>query len=239
MAGLCGRNSSVLLRALLEIDSRQCQTVVREFHRHQGLRHLRLCGILTTHCSRLPQHSPMLLQSRSFLNLVAPILGNKRMDYTESKVLGYSINQMFDIVANVEDYKMFVPWCNGSKILSSRNGLTRAELKVGFPPIVERYVSEITVIPQHKVRAVCNDGKVFNHLETIWRFSPGLPGRPDTCTLNFYVSFEFKSLIHSHLATVFFDEVAKHMVTAFENRAAKAYGHQTIPFLSKKLRAVQ
>nr|DBA27938.1 TPA: hypothetical protein GDO54_008375 [Pyxicephalus adspersus] len=195
MAGQCGRTSSVLLRALLETESRPCQSVIRRVQRTQGLRHLSSCGILASRSSQLPQPSPMHLQTRSFLNLAAPFLGNKRIDYTESKVLGYSIAQMFDIVANVEDYKMFVPWCNSSKVLSCRNKVTRAELEVGFPPIVERYVSEITVVPQHKVRAVCNDGKLFSHLETVWRFGPGLPGRPDTCTLDFYVSSCFTDVI--------------------------------------------
>ncbi|XP_069809237.1 coenzyme Q-binding protein COQ10 homolog B, mitochondrial-like [Dendropsophus ebraccatus] len=242
MAGHCGRNASMLLRALLETESRPCQAALRRAgSKQQGVRHLSSCGILASQCTRLlPLPSPVQhVQARSFLNLTAPILGSKRMDYTESKVLGYSVEQMFDIVANVEDYKMFVPWCKSSKVLSRRNGVTRAELEVGFPPIVERYTSEIFIKPNHQIRAVCNDGKLFSHLETVWRFGPGLPGRPDTCTLDFYVSFEFKSLLHSHLATVFFDEVAKQMVTAFEKQAARVYGRQTLPIRTSKLRAVQ
>eukprot|EP00112_Aurelia_sp_Birch-Aquarium-sp1_P017425 Seg404.5 transcript_id=Seg404.5/GoldUCD/mRNA.D3Y31 product="Coenzyme Q-binding protein COQ10 A mitochondrial" protein_id=Seg404.5/GoldUCD/D3Y31 len=159
-----------------------------------------------------------------FSNPFENVLKGKRKEFSERKVLGFSMDHMFDVVANVDDYKYFVPWCRNSKIIETKAGHVRALLEVGFPPLIERYTSILTLVRPNLVKSECIDGDMFNYMKAVWRFSGGIPGNPESCTLDFHIAFEFKSALHSHLSTMFFDEVVKKMVVAFENRCEVLHG---------------
>ncbi|KAM4716533.1 coenzyme Q-binding protein COQ10 homolog, mitochondrial [Anableps anableps] len=229
------RTTSLLFKALVDMKDGKLLKAVHGNSRRAHFRHLGSCGILTERRASLQlcPASPMRTTRRTFINLAAPI-STRRMEYTESRVLEYTPEEMYKVVANVEEYKYFVPWCKKSRMMKGPNGSTRAELEIGFPPITERYTSELTFVPNHQVRAVCSDGSLFSHLETVWRFAPGAIDRPGSCKVDFFVSFEFKSLLHSQLASVFFDEVVKQMVSAFESHAASLYRNKRVASLRSR-----
>lgn len=140
--------------------------------------------------------------------------------------MGYSQQQMFDVVSAVEHYKDFVPWCVASRVIKKTPTYLEAELEVGFQLFVERYLSKVTLKPPHSVRTITEESTLFHHLESTWEIKPG--PNASTCWLAFEVDFAFKSQLYRQVATVFFEEVVQHMMVAFEGRCNTLYGPSSL-----------
>lgn len=134
------------------------------------------------------------------------------------------MEQMYSVVADVEKYKEFLPFCNESTILCRKEGFLSANLAIGFPPIRETYISNVTLVKPYVVLARAKEGKLFDYLETSWKFIPGLKSIDQSCVIDFYVNFQFKSFLHSQLSHIFFDGLVKQMEKAFITEAERRYG---------------
>lgn len=77
------------------------------------------------------------------------------------------MEQMYSIVAGVEDYSEFVPWCSGSRVFGRQPGNFKCKMTIGFPPVQESYTSIVTVVKPHLVRVrihyTWTDSANFNH----------------------------------------------------------------------------
>lgn len=163
------------------------------------------------------------VQSRHFLGCGDGEEGVLSKTYEEKRVLGYSPEQLFEVVAAVDFYHGFVPWCQKSNILKHfPDGSFDAELEIGFKFLVESYVSHVELERPKRIKTTVSQSTLFDHLINVWEFNPGpVPG---TCSLYFLVDFKFQSPLYSQIASMFFKEVASRMVGSFTERCRVIYG---------------
>lgn len=141
--------------------------------------------------------------------------------HSEQRVLPYSPEQLFELVADVDRYPEFLPWVVAARVLSRGEDRLRAELAVGFKGIRERFISHVALDRVNLRIDVAYEDGPFKYLENHWVFNPhGDSG----CRIDFDVDFEFKSRILEALMGRLFQEAVMRMVRAFEGRAAALYG---------------
>jgi len=154
--------------------------------------------------------------------------------HTESRIVPYSADLMYAIVADVERYPQFVPWCVALRILKRETVGPReillCEIIVGFRGLREKYTSRATAVARdHRVDVEQVDG-MFRKLNTHWRFTPQ---DEKSCRVDFSIDFEFKSRMLGAVAGAAFGLVVTQMTKAFEERAKSLTGKKREPERNK------
>lgn len=65
----------------------------------------------------------------------------------------YSPEQLFNVVAGVDMYEDFLPWCQRSQIVRHNpDGSFDAELQIGFKFLVESYTSHVELTKPKSIK---------------------------------------------------------------------------------------
>jgi len=140
--------------------------------------------------------------------------------HAEKKVLPYTPEQLYDLVASVDKYPEFLPWCIGARVKENSDTHLVADLVIGFKMFRERFTSHVKKdAAQPRIDVEYKDGP-FKYLNNHWIFLD----HPDGCEIDFYVDFEFKSMILQKTIGLLFNEAVQRMISAFESRAKDLYG---------------
>ena len=142
----------------------------------------------------------------------------------ERKTVNYSKDQMFDLVADIDRYDEFLPWCNNSKIINTSVKddikIVIADLEIGYDQFIYTYRSEVKL---HKDKSEINvrnlDGP-FKYLENNWKF---IAVNEFKCEIQFNIDFELNVRLFDILMKKFFDLAFQKMVDAFISRANDIY----------------
>ncbi|MBK3772694.1 type II toxin-antitoxin system RatA family toxin [Azospirillum sp. YIM DDC1] len=140
--------------------------------------------------------------------------------HAEKKVLPYTPEQMYRLVADVEKYPEFLPWCLAARIRRREGNVMFADLVIGFKMVRERFTSRVELDEESRRINVQYTEGPFQYLNNHWLFTPHEGG---VC-VDFYVDFEFRSKMLQKIMGVLFNEAVRRMVQAFETRANQLYG---------------
>ncbi|CAI8036009.1 Coenzyme Q-binding protein COQ10 homolog A, mitochondrial [Geodia barretti] len=164
-------------------------------------------------------------------------LVEKRREFSEERILGYSPEGVYDVVADLNRYKEFLPWCQESRYIREGPERSYGQLSIGIPPLLERYTAMVLHSRPTAIRTIATDGTLFTSLENHWQFRPGPPtDAGPTCLVNFWVMFEFRSIVYAKLGNIVFDEVARSMAASFERRCEALYGPSHLPTRGRSFR---
>jgi len=145
--------------------------------------------------------------------------------FSTKHAVQHAATEMFDLVADVESYPEFVPLCRALKVrrrqtLPNGNELLVAQMTVAYKFISETFTSRVTLDRTNlQIRVEYLDGP-FSQLENRWSFRPT---GEETCEVEFFISYEFKSRTLAVLMGSMFEMAFRRFATAFEKRADLVY----------------
>jgi coenzyme Q-binding protein COQ10 len=142
--------------------------------------------------------------------------------HAERRPLPFAPEVVFDLVADVDRYPEFLPWCVATRVRRKAEDGFEADMTIGFKVFRESFTSRVKIERPHQIDVTYKYGP-FKYLTNCWIFEPAGEG---ACVVDFHVEFEFRSHMLERLIGTVFTEAVHRMVAAFESRAYQLYGRR-------------
>jgi coenzyme Q-binding protein COQ10 len=137
----------------------------------------------------------------------------------DQQISSYTPEQLFALVADIEKYPEFLPWCRAARVLSRSEGEFMGELIISFAHMSESYTSRVVLTPHSAIDVTMVRGP-FEYLTNSWRFT----AVPEGTRIDFALDFKFRSKLLEKLMGGLFSKATERMVSAFSTRADILYG---------------
>lgn len=149
--------------------------------------------------------------------------------HRETRIVPYTAEQMYAVVAAIDRYPEFLPWCSGIRITGrEKQGdveFATARMDISYLAFRESYVSRVRLdYPALLIEATHVEGP-FRKLDTRWRF---VPLDNHGSEVHFLIDFSFSNPVFQAVAGAAFGLVAVRMQQAFISRADSLYGESRV-----------
>jgi len=146
--------------------------------------------------------------------------------FTTRRRVRHDAVHMFDLVADVDKYPQFVPFCRSMRVKKRGEDargrpMIIAEMTIAYKMIHETFTTKVTLDRDELQIIVDYLSGPFRRLENRWRFRPA---GERACEVEFYLLYEFQSRTLGMLMGAMFEAVFRRFADAFERRADQIYG---------------
>ena len=144
---------------------------------------------------------------------------------SRNALVPYSTEEMYALVAAIEDYPKFLPWCRSTQVLSRRDAEVQASIEIARGALNKSFTTVNSMQPNQLIEMRLLQGP-FKHLQGCWRFDELKTA--SACKISFDLDFEFENKLVALVAGPIFNQIANSMVEAFSKRAIEVYGERSI-----------
>ena len=152
--------------------------------------------------------------------------------HRETRIVPYTAEQMYAVVADITRYPEFLPWCSRLVIQKrEKDGeaeFVTAEMFVSYLSFHQSYLSRVQLDHPALIIEARHTQGPFKRLDTRWRFVPLAQGSE----VHFLIEFAFSNPVLSAVAGAAFGLVAARMQQAFIDRADALYGEARMASIS-------
>jgi ribosome-associated toxin RatA of RatAB toxin-antitoxin module len=139
-----------------------------------------------------------------------------------SILVPFSASQMFELVAQVEKYPEFMPWCGGAVVSQRDEHGMQASITIALAGIRQTFTTRNRHDYPNKIALELIDGP-FSELTGEWVF---LPLAQDACKVSFTLNYAFSSRALEALVGPIFNRIASSFIDSFTQRAQAVYGQE-------------
>jgi len=137
-----------------------------------------------------------------------------------SVLVPHSAAQMFDLVADVEKYPEFMPWCGGAQVRSRDEHGMQASITISLAGLRQTFTTRNTHDYPNRIDLELVDGP-FSALVGHWQFQPLAE---DACKVVYTMEYAFSNRALEMVVGPVFNRIATSFIDSFTQRAQACYG---------------
>lgn len=142
-----------------------------------------------------------------------------------SALLPFTVQQLFDMVADIRAYPTFLPWCDAIDVLKEDATVVEARVTAGAAGVSQSFVTRNQMTIPERIELSLLEGP-FEHFKGRWDFVALSDATVSGAKLELDMQFELarKNLLLKRTFGKLFERASSTLVESFCERAQTLYG---------------